>query len=64
MKVRGGGKWMDTKRNWHMQVPGFNRGNTIATIEINIAHVENDKRNTYKSQKKQPSFSMGESGRV
>lgn len=54
MKIRGGGKWMDTKRNWPMQVPGFNRGNKIATIEINIAHVENDKRNTDKSQKKQP----------
>lgn len=33
---------METKRNWHMQVPDF-RGNKTGT-EINIAHVENDKR--------------------
>lgn len=50
---------MNTKRNWHMQVPDLNRGNKIAAIEINIAHVENDNRGTDKSQKKRPSFRIG-----
>lgn len=41
------GKWMDIKRNWHMHVSDFHRGNKTGT-EINIAHVENNKRGTDK----------------
>lgn len=50
---------MDTKRNWHAQVPGFNRGNETGT-ERNRAYVENDflkkkKKGTDKSYKQQAS---------
>lgn len=55
MRVRVRGKWTDIKRNWHMQVGDFHRGNKTDT-EINIAHVENNKRGTDKCKKQQPSF--------